>query len=195
MTAEAGKIDRAALVRRAFLELVAERGFRGTSMAGVADKAGVAAGTIYVHFGSKDDLILATYLQIKRDLSAAGLVAIDPDDPPAARFERLWHAIYRHLAADPVRARFLIQVESSPYAATALAAALKDPDEDLTRLAYTADMADLLAELPIELLFDLGIGPAVRLAAAEGPTGSDPAIDDALLDRVATACWRAITVS
>ena len=32
------------------VELVAENGFRGTSMAAVAQRAGVATGTAYVHF-------------------------------------------------------------------------------------------------------------------------------------------------
>ena len=34
------RVDRAALVRRALVELVAERGFRGTSMGAVAERAG-----------------------------------------------------------------------------------------------------------------------------------------------------------
>ena len=36
------RVDRAALVRQAFLELVAERGFHGASMSSVAQRAGVA---------------------------------------------------------------------------------------------------------------------------------------------------------
>ena len=41
---------------------MAERGFRGTSMSAVAERAGVAAGTAYVHYASKDELIVATYV-------------------------------------------------------------------------------------------------------------------------------------
>ena len=70
-------VDRAALLRRSLLELVAERGFRGTSMSAVADRAGVAAGTAYVHYDSKDELIIATYVELKADLSAAAVAGLD----------------------------------------------------------------------------------------------------------------------
>ena len=48
-------------------------------------------------------------------------------------------------------------------------------------------MLDELLPLPIEILYELGIAPAVRLAAAEID------LHDAELDTVAAACWRAIT--
>lgn len=182
------QVDRAALVRRALLELVAERGFQGASMAAVAERAGVATGTAYVHYSSKDELVLAAYREQKLELGAAGAAAIDPSASPAERFRGLWHAIYGHLAADPDRARFLIQVDGSPHAAAAYAELAEDPDDELMRVAATDDMAPLLVDLPMLVLYDLGIGPAVRLAAFPNPD-----LDSEALDRVAAACWRAIT--
>ena len=73
----AAKVDRAALVRRALIELVAANGFRGTSMSAVAERAGVATGTAYVHYGSKDDLVLAAYREVKAELGIAALAAVD----------------------------------------------------------------------------------------------------------------------
>jgi len=49
------RVDRAALVG-ALLELVAERGFQVTSMAAVAERAGVAPGAAYVRHASKMSL-------------------------------------------------------------------------------------------------------------------------------------------
>ena len=46
---------------RAAMELIAGHGFHGAPMALVAERAGVAAGTIYRYFESKDDLIRATH--------------------------------------------------------------------------------------------------------------------------------------
>src|SRR5688500_12762704 len=43
------------------LTLIRENGFHGTPMSLIAKKAGVAAGTIYHHFDSKDTLILELY--------------------------------------------------------------------------------------------------------------------------------------
>ena len=67
--------DRAAAVRAALRKLVAERGFHGASMSAVASEAGVATGTAYVHYASKDELVHAAYLEAKRELGAAAVAA------------------------------------------------------------------------------------------------------------------------
>jgi TetR/AcrR family transcriptional repressor of multidrug resistance operon len=156
-------------------------------MAAVADRAGVATGTAYVHYESKDDLVVAAYQEVKRGLSAAGATAIRPSAPPVERFRQLWFAIYEHLASDPARARFLVQFESSPYAAEAHAEYLAADDDPLLEAALTQDMVELLVDLPLELVFDLGFGPAIRLATADRPA------ENAVLDQIARSCWRAIT--
>jgi hypothetical protein len=99
----------------------------------------------------------------------------------------MWHGIYRHLAAEPDRARFLVQVDGSPYARTAHARAMEADDDPIMAEAARPDLAAQLAPLPVEVLYDLGFGPAVRLAAS----GESP--DAETLDALADACWRAIT--
>ncbi len=184
------EVDRAERVRRAFLELVAERGFHA-SMGAVAKRASVAAGTIYVHHASKDDLVLAVYRDVKRDLGAAAVASIDPTAYPEHRFAAIWLNIFRHLAADPVRARFLLQVDASPYSGVARAAAIEDGEDPLVTAAAAPDMAPLLADLPLEVLYDLGFGLAIRLAA--DTTGSADRADEPATKRLIDACWRAIT--
>ena len=181
------RIDRAGLVRRALVELVAERGFRGTSMGAVAERAGVATGTAYVHYKSKDELIIAAYREVKLELGRSAVAGIDPDASPSDRFRALWTGIHDHLAADPVRARFLVQIDASPYAAEAHAAAADDPDDELMAAAAAPDLAGLIVDLPLDVLYDLGMGPVVRLVA------SGLTLTKAELERVADACWRAIT--
>ena len=182
----AERTDRAALVRRALVELVAERGFSGTSMASVAERAGVATGTAYVHYTSKDDLVLAAYVELKADLGLAATGAIDRTALPSERFRLMWFAIRNHLAANPERARFLVQVEMSPYADAGHAAAMAMDDGNLLE-AVGADMLELFVDLPGLVLYDLSIGPLVRLIAS----GDDLETKD--WERLCTACWRAVT--
>ena len=49
--------DKRTDILRAALQLIAERGFHAAPMAEIAEKAGVAAGTIYRYFENKDILI------------------------------------------------------------------------------------------------------------------------------------------
>lgn len=181
-------VDRAALVRHALRTLVAEHGFHGASMSAVARCAGVATGTAYTHYASKDALILAAYLETKAELGVAAIDRIDPGDPPEQRFRQLWLAIYRHLAQHPEHARFLLQVDHSPYRHDLYAAVIADGDALLAAVTAPDITAQLLA-LPLEALWELGLSPAVRLAAIVG----EIALTDEQLGEIAAACWRAVS--
>ncbi|MGZ4706234.1 MAG: TetR/AcrR family transcriptional regulator [Acidimicrobiales bacterium] len=186
--AAAPVVDRAAAVRAALRTLVARNGFHGASMSAVATEAGVATGTAYVHYASKDELVYATYLEVKRELGEAAIVDVDPGASADERFHQLWLGVHRHLSADPDRARFLLQVDSSPFARSAHDRAMAADGDPIMAAAAEPDLAARLVALPIEVLYDLGLAPAVRLAA------SDLQLDAAALDLLAAACWRAITV-
>jgi len=66
--------------------LISERGFHGTPMSMIADKAGVGAGTIYRYFENKEDLILQLYLEIKRETGKALLAGYSEELPLRERF-------------------------------------------------------------------------------------------------------------
>ena len=186
-TARDGPLDRAEAVRRALRGLVAEHGFHGASMSAVAARAGVATGTAYTHYSSKDEMVLAAYLETKDELGRAATAGFDPSAEPAKRFRSIWLAAYRHLAANPDHALFLLQVDCSPYKAAAHEAAMARDDDPLMAAAAMPDLAARLLPLPAEVLYELGLGPAVRLAAG----GAD--LGDGELEAIAEACWRAIT--
>jgi AcrR family transcriptional regulator len=180
--------DRATAIRASIRRLVARHGFHGASMSAVAAEAGVATGTAYVHYSSKDELVLAAYIESKERLGQVAVAAVNDDDPPEERFRSLWTGAYRHLSSDPDEARFLVQVDGSPYADAAHAKAMAREGDPLLMAATTPDMARRLLSLPPEVLYELGLAPAVRLAARgiELPTRQ--------LHTVADACWRAISV-
>ena len=178
-------MDRAAAVRSAMRTLVARNGFHGASMSAVASEAGVATGTAYTHYASKDELVLAAYCETKAQLAAAAMVSLDAKAEAGAQFRSIWLATYRHLKANPGHARFLLQVDHSPYRSAAHQAAIAgDP---LAEQAAMPDVAARLLPLPLEVIYELGLSPAVRLAAGTPLT-------DEQLDEIADACWRAISL-
>jgi len=168
--------------------LVAERGFHGASMTAVARSARVATGTAYTHYASKDELIVATYAETKAELSAAAIAGLDPAAAPAARFRGMWLAMYRHLVARRADAVFMLQVDCSPYRSAAHAAAILGAGDPLVEQAASPDLAKLLRPLPLDVIYELGLAPVVRLAA----DGQE--LDADVLGQIADACWRAISV-
>lgn len=183
MTLEARAVDRAALVRRAMVELVAERGIHGTSMSQVAERAGVATGTAYVHYESKEDLITAAFVELKTAMGSAATQGIEVSSEPRVTFETIWRNIHGYLEADPAVARFLVQLEGSPLRQQCHEA-LGD-DDPLTATAET--MSAELVELPAHVLYDLGLAPCIRLVAA------GVALSVAQVGTLIESCWRAVS--
>ncbi len=179
-------VDRPAAIRRALRNLVAERGFHGASMGAVAKAAGVATGTAYVHYQSKEELVYATYLELKAELSAAVLRDFDESAEPYDAWHHILATAYEHLAEEPERARFLTQLEESPYyeEAHARLMAVGDP---LYSAAESEEFARLLVPLPSEVIYALSFGVAVRLIAAGVALKPDE------VGLLVDATWRAVT--
>lgn len=157
--------DRPAAIRRALRDLVAESGFHGASMSAIAQAAGVATGTAYVHYESKEELVYATYLEIKAELGEAVGAEVDRAAGVEERYRQMWLAAYRHLVKEPQRARFLTQLEESPYYAAAHEMVLEQGDKIL-EIAGSADFLRLMVPLPLDVVYLLTLGVAVRLVAA-----------------------------
>lgn len=91
----------------AALELFCERGFHGTAVPLIAQRAGIAAGTIYRHFASKEALVNALY----RDSKTALMTALAEDFPvganPREQFRSFWFRIVRYAREQPRELAFL----------------------------------------------------------------------------------------
>jgi TetR/AcrR family fatty acid metabolism transcriptional regulator len=79
-------VKRDALLRAA-IDTFAARGFFNAQVADVARAAGVAAGTVYLYFRNKDDLLISIFERTMGDAIAEGRRAIEalPDAPARLR--------------------------------------------------------------------------------------------------------------
>jgi TetR/AcrR family fatty acid metabolism transcriptional regulator len=82
-------------ILRAAIDVFAERGYFNAQVADVARAAGVAAGTVYLYFKSKDDLLVSIFERSMREgLTDSRAAVADLPDPP----ERLRRLARGHLA-------------------------------------------------------------------------------------------------
>jgi len=107
--------DKKKAIFESMLELVKENGFHGTPMSMVAKKAGVAAGTIYHYFESKEELIGELFCLIRKKMTAAVEEGADETLPYQDRFFRIWMNLYRFYENNPNALRFFEQFVNSPY--------------------------------------------------------------------------------
>ena len=78
----AARADRRDAILRAAIDVFAGRGFFNAQVADVARAAGVAAGTVYLYFESKDDLLVSIFERTMRDAIADGRAAVAPVRDP-----------------------------------------------------------------------------------------------------------------
>jgi TetR/AcrR family transcriptional regulator, fatty acid metabolism regulator protein len=87
-------------ILRAAIDVFAERGFFNAQVADVARAAGVAAGTVYLYFKSKDDLLVSIFERSMRDGLTNGRAAVAKLQDPRERLLRLARAHLARLGHD-----------------------------------------------------------------------------------------------
>ncbi len=113
-TAAASASKREAILAAA-LELFAERGFHGTPVPLVAEKAGVGAGTIYRYFESKEALVNALYQQWKSALGSLLVTDFPFGAPVREQFHVYWTRMAEFVRRHPKAFAFLELHHHSPY--------------------------------------------------------------------------------
>lgn len=87
---------------------VAERGYHGATITGIAAAAGVSRRTFYTYFDSKEECYLATYDTIAGHLFTVGAEAAETERAWPKRVRAALKAILQALAANPDLARFTL---------------------------------------------------------------------------------------
>jgi AcrR family transcriptional regulator len=137
-------------------ELIEEGGYGAASVAAIADRAGVAAGTLYRHFDSKQELFVEVFRSVcaREERAMRAAAAAVESGGAAEQLER-------------VLGTFAERALRNPRLAWALLAEPVDPLVDAERLAYRERYAAIVAE-GLRAGIDAGELPAqnVELTAA-----------------------------
>ncbi len=107
--------DKREAILAAAVELFADKGFHGTAVPEIAEKARVGAGTIYRYFESKEAIVNALFQRHKSALLAS-VVDDFPYDAPTR--EQLHHFVSRVISfarKHPVAFKFLEAHHHAPY--------------------------------------------------------------------------------
>ena len=83
------KSDKRDALLRAAIETFAARGFFNAQVADVARTAGVAAGTVYLYFRGKDDLLISIFEKTMKEAIASGRETIGALDDPLAQLRAI----------------------------------------------------------------------------------------------------------
>ena len=181
------------LVLKTTLSLVTTRGFYDTPMSLIAKESGVATGTIYHHFSSKEDLINHLYAITKRRMGTAITQGQIHESNFKNRFFLFWNNLYNHFLTNPDEFRFLEQYANSPL--------VNDDVKLKNRIHYQPMLiffqqgidAGVFRDIPLVLMVNLVYGhvaSTVKLALADELT-----IQPNILQQAIQSSWDGIKIN
>ena len=100
----------------ATVKLVNEIGFAASSVAKIAKEANVSAATLYIYYKNKEDLLVSTYLAIRRNTSQAILKDFDVRQPIRDILKKAWFNMFQYATEHSHYFNFAEQFANSPYA-------------------------------------------------------------------------------
>ena len=143
----------------AALVLFVNQGIYATSTASIAKTAGVATGTLFHHFPSKDALVLELYKNIKQEFA----LQIAPFELDAAKLEQqakvIWQQAIEWALANAEQQQFcLLVMQCQPLSAETKAQIFADEFGFLKEIMLFGQQHKLIANYPIGLMLESAHG-------------------------------------
>jgi len=110
--------DKQEAILNTALTLFTERGFFGTPTSMISKEAGVATGTLFFYFKTKEDLIDTLYRRIKSEAAQAMCRGIGTEKGTKAKLRRLWFNAVEWGIQNPAKMKFMEQFAYSPFVST-----------------------------------------------------------------------------
>ena len=182
--------DKQEAILDAALHLFAARGFYGTTVPDIADRANVGAGTIYRYFENKEALVNALYQRHKEALFQALFDGFDPAAPTRQVFHGFWRRACAFARSKPIVLHFLELHHHAPY----LDAASRKMEVQILETAYNylkfASDQQLLKPLAPEVLLAIVWGAYRGLV--QGDADGMLELDDEVVAEAEECVWEAI---
>ncbi|GLQ35660.1 hypothetical protein GCM10007939_19430 [Amylibacter marinus] len=142
---------------------VVENGIAAVNITRIVNRAKVSAGTVYVHFENKDDMLRQIYLQLKADFHSYATRHRDETDS-AKMVRYMWFDMFEFVRERPQDFLFLEHASAAEILLPDQVSIVTQYIEDINTLLRRGVDDGTLAPLDIELLSLLLLAPARQLA-------------------------------
>jgi AcrR family transcriptional regulator len=95
-------MDKKEAIYKAGKELFSSNGFKDTNVADITKAAGMATGTFYNYYPSKDKLFMEIYLEENAKLKKDILLSVDPEGAPADVMKQMMALNLQGINASPI---------------------------------------------------------------------------------------------
>ncbi|ABZ92646.1 TetR/AcrR family transcriptional regulator [Leptospira biflexa] len=188
MVEKASKLNKSEEILTAALELFTAKGFDGTAVPLIAERANVAAGTIYRYFASKEELVNSLFQKWQESLYNKIKDNFPENVEPKEQFHRIWLSMAEFQRENPIAFDFLEMQYNLPYLDKKSLAKRALLLKFLTRFAH--DNRDILIKFPPDALIAIVWGAFVGLV--KGSRNGKIKLDDQFLKESEDLLWNAI---
>lgn len=136
----------------ATIKLVNQTGFVASSVAKIAKEANVSPATIYIYYKNKEDLLVSTYVTIKKAISEAILENFDPGLPVRDIFRNAWMNMFRYISHHPAHFQFSEQFSYSPYSSLVNKAEVEKYFEPMYQIIQQGIQQKIIKDVPLDVL-------------------------------------------
>lgn len=140
------------------IRLFVDQGFENTPTSQISKEAGVATGTLFHHFQTKEDLINEAYLYVKKRLASHLIEQVNPDDKFKERMKVLWVGGIRWSLEHKKEIDFSFMYGSSVYITRNTREEYEDAFAPFQDFIKSGVKKKILKNLPNELLMSIYAG-------------------------------------
>lgn len=157
----------------AALKLFVEYGFHGTPTSKIAKEAGVANGTLFHYYKTKEDLIVSLYIDIKLKMACHAEAIIATETDFKTRLEKQFVAVLYWAMQHDDEFRYLQQFYSSPFVAKIKSEALLEITAKNCGEFMNAIQSNTIKKMPVDYIMTLltshtfGLHQYLRTAALD----------------------------
>jgi AcrR family transcriptional regulator len=145
--------DKRNAILDAATRIFAERGLTAAPTSEISKQAGVAEGTLFTYFKTKDDLINALYREIKLELADAMMSGFPRKQSVRTRLRHVWDGYVNWGVTNPEQRKVLAQLQVSGMLSKESIEAGSAPFVEMQNMIRNAIGQHILrADVPIELI-------------------------------------------
>lgn len=174
----------------ATIKVVNEIGFAASSISKIAMEAGISPATIYIYHENKEDLLVSTYIEIKKGLGRALLQGFDESRPIRDTFKQVWLNGFTYIANHRAAFDFTEQFANSPYSEKVDKEELDKHFEILMQVFRRGVEQKIIKDVGFDLISVFLFYPPMHLSNKRHCSGFE--MSDESIDLAFSMAWDAI---
>jgi len=179
-----------AKLRDAVIAEAIEQGFGSASVSGVVNRAQVSAGTIYVHYANKDDMLQKVFLEIKREFHAIMCLA-NEELHSDKMIRRMWFDMFDFVSERPSDFLFLEYGSAAHFLTPEQKSEVDGMYAEINTMVQRGIEDGTLVPLHVSTVSLLLVAPAMQLARSAVISGRT--IPSDIVEQTFEQVWRSIS--